>query len=201
MRVYLVLLMTALGLSYLHSQTEKIYLSGWEWNISSQKEWYPCTIPGNHISALIENHMIQSPFNGINEFSAQIYNDESNQFRSYFDLTELQMNASHVWWECDGLDTYCKIWINGRLVGESNNAFRRWRYDIKNYIQKGRNECLIKIESADLISQNLYSKQITPLPGEARVTIRKPQYHFGWDLFIVIMLVYKPSKFKRVRLN
>ena len=158
MRVYLVLLMTALGLSYLHSQTEKIYLSGWEWNISSQKEWYPCTIPGNHISALIENHMIQSPFNGINEFSAQIYNDESNQFRSYFDLTELQMNASHVWWECDGLDTYCKIWINGRLVGESNNAFRRWRYDIKNYIQKGRNECLIKIESADLISQNLYSK-------------------------------------------
>ncbi|MBX7163133.1 MAG: hypothetical protein K1X49_05525 [Saprospiraceae bacterium] len=181
MRVYLVLLMTALGLSYLHSQTEKIYLSGWEWNISSQKEWYPCTIPGNHISALIENHMIQSPYKGINEFNAQIYNAESNQYRSYFDLTELQMNASHVWWECDGLDTYCEIWINGKLVGESNNAFRRWRYDIKNYIQKGRNECLIHIKSADLISQKLYSKQITPLPGEARVTIRKPQYHFGWD--------------------
>ena len=76
-----------------------------------------------------------------------------------------------------GWDTYCEIWINGKLVGESNNAFRRWRYDIKNYIQKGRNECLYSYQVGRFNISKLYSKKST-LPGEARVTIRKTTISF-----------------------
>ncbi|HRI01264.1 MAG TPA: hypothetical protein PK006_09460 [Saprospiraceae bacterium] len=173
----LVFLLLFIGMTALHSQE----LNQWQFKSSSDTIWRSFHFPGNCFTALLDQGMIDHPFWGTNETKLQWVGLKDWEFKAIYTADLSVMNSNHIELVLDRIDTYADIYWNGNLLASTENAFRTYTLDIKKYMLEGKNELYIYIHSADKISADRYSKLKTKLPGEQRVTTRKPQYHFGWD--------------------
>jgi beta-mannosidase len=103
----------------------------------------------------------------------------------------------------EGIDTVSEIYINGILIGTTNNQFRRYSFDISDIVEKGTNTIEISFTSAEIYASKKVicfsnfniNYQMTEYPyfvtdgtvppeysGEPwRNFIRKEQCSFAWD--------------------
>ena len=153
----------------------------WFFSPGDSIRWLPCNIPGNSFTALLENSKIPNPYFSQNEATVQWVSYKEWWFKSLIQIEPQFLLNEHIYLNCPGLDTYCKVYLNDQFIGNAENAFRTWKFDIKSTLKVGTNELLIKIQSASLLADSLYRQLETKLPGEKRVMVRKPQYQFGWD--------------------
>ncbi len=73
--------------------------------------------------------------------------------------------------------------MNDNLVGETNNMFIQYKFDVTDHLLKGSNKLKIVFSSPNKYSESEELKYIK-LPvalKSSRVYIRKAQYSFGWD--------------------
>ena len=54
----------------------------------------------------------------------------------------------------EGVDTVSTVYINDQIVGQTDNQFVRYKYDLKKVLKKGQNSIRIAFQSAPL-----YAKQ------------------------------------------
>lgn len=153
----------------------------WTFTQANKDQWKDCSIPGNNFTALLENHLIPDPYFSNNEKKVQWVSQQEWWFKTSFEIDSAFLQQQHIQLDCPGLDTYCSVYLNNQWIGDANNAFRHWSFDAGHFIQPGRNELLIKFQSIEKIADSLYATQDSKLPGESRVMVRKPQFHFGWD--------------------
>ncbi|WP_100446786.1 glycoside hydrolase family 2 protein [Glycomyces xiaoerkulensis] len=84
----------------------------------------------------------------------------------------------------DGLDTVARVSLNGRVIGESANMHRRYRFDAREAIREGANELEVAFTSpyeyAEGHRERLGARPnaYDPEPGNF---IRKAACDFGWD--------------------
>lgn len=168
-------------LNIINGQMNIILQNNWSFTQADSNLWKPCTIPGTCFTALLENHQIPDPYFADNESKVQWVNATEWWFKSTFELDSIFLHQENIHLECPGLDTYASIYLNGVLIGSTDNAFRNWNFDIKKNLKSGLNELLVKFQSTEVVANALYSSLETKLPGESRVMVRKPQYQFGWD--------------------
>nr|WP_301539833.1 sugar-binding domain-containing protein [Staphylococcus saprophyticus] len=153
----------------------------------------PVTIPGSIVTGALENNLINHPYYGNNEDAIQyLFNDHYSFSRTFTLETEVLM-SEQILLNCEGLDTLATIFINHTNVLETDNMFRRYKFDIKPYVELGEN--IIEIQ---FYSPVQYLKEIK-LQGENGLAyLRKAQCMFGWDWGIKFLIsVYG----NRLRLN
>ncbi|XP_058824394.1 beta-mannosidase-like [Topomyia yanbarensis] len=121
-----------------------------------------------------------------------------------------ELNYTNVLLTLHGVDTFASVFLNGVLIGETNNMFVRYRFDVK---PKLRKECknfsrlAITIRSpvseAKSLSKSYRQRKIVPecppavYNGECHVNlIRKMQASFAWDwgLAAPSMGIWKPVR-------
>lgn len=136
----------------------------------------PVTIPGSIVTGALENNLINHPCYGNNEDAIQyLFNDHYSFSRTFTLETEVLM-SEQILLNCEGLDTLATIFINHTNVLETDNMFRRYKFDIKPYVELGEN--IIEIQ---FYSPVQYLKEIK-LQGENGLAyLRKAQCMFGWD--------------------
>ena len=83
----------------------------------------------------------------------------------------------------DGLDTVARIELNGRLIGETRNMHRSYRFDVRELLVEGDNELVVifasPIRYADAASlEQGYRPHVNHHPYNS---IRKMACSFGWD--------------------
>ena len=159
----------------------RIPLDGeWQFRQAGQMTWYPGRVPGCVHLDLIEAKLIPDPFYRDNELKVQWVEREDWEYRREFEVTEALLRKPHLELVAQGLDTFASIYLNGNQVAETNNMFRSHRFDIKQYLQPGLNEILVRFDSpvrrAKALEENFPSK----LPGGSP-HVRKASYQFGWD--------------------
>ncbi len=79
------------------------------------------------------------------------------------------------------IDTYATIFLNGKQVAKTQNAFRTYEFDVKEYLIEGENELRVEIEPIYQKWQNINSDDFNILHSEKRVVFRKAAFQFGWD--------------------
>lgn len=164
-------------------QTTYRNLSSENWTFNKQNETkkHKASIPGTVHTDLYENKLIPDPFYGANEKQLQWIENENWEYESTFFLSEKEISNENIELEFDGLDTYATIYINGKLVLEADNMFRKWIISAKNYLKKGKNHLKIVFISAVQKGKEEAVKLPYTLPEKERVFVRKAQYQFGWD--------------------
>ncbi len=97
----------------------------------------------------------------------------------YLDITEL--------------DTVARVEINGEIVLEADNCFRRYRPDVSKALRSGENRIRIVFHSSIREGAERQARQPFYIPyhdGNSPIPngnmLRKPQCHFGWDWNIAI---------------
>lgn len=106
------------------------------------------------------------------------------------DIIDLN-RASHIYLTFLGVDTISDIYVNGILVGSTDNMFVRYSFDIKNKLRNGDNEIEVMIKSPIKEALKLAEELKDPPPpactphvyhGECHMNLlRKMQASFGWD--------------------
>uniref|UniRef100_UPI003217C782 beta-mannosidase n=1 Tax=uncultured Draconibacterium sp. TaxID=1573823 RepID=UPI003217C782 len=170
--------------------------SGWTFSQAGKNEWLPAEVPGTVHTDLLANKKIEDPFYRLNEHNLQWIDKEDWEYKTTFIVDEPTLDRDRVVLNFKGLDTYADIKLNGKHIGSTNNMFREWQIDVKEFLEEGENELHIVFRSAINEGIKKYDAQGYVIPvsdndqaengkveGGKKVSIytRKAGYHFGWD--------------------
>ncbi|OGU72021.1 MAG: hypothetical protein A2V93_03240, partial [Ignavibacteria bacterium RBG_16_34_14] len=102
-------------------------------------------------------------------------------YQTEFDfIYDTENNVSLVF---EGLDTICEIYLNDVKLGDTDNMFLSYRFDIKSILKPSDNLLKLIFKSPVKYAfqqEEKYGKLPVAL-NSSRVYIRKAQYSFGWD--------------------
>ncbi|OGS82037.1 MAG: beta-mannosidase [Flavobacteria bacterium RIFCSPLOWO2_12_FULL_31_7] len=193
---FLLLLNLCFGLVSAQNSYRNLSSENWTFNKQNDSQKNKAKVPGTIHTDLLENKLILDPFLGTNEKELQWIEKENWEYETKFNLSKSELKNQNIDLLFEGLDTYATIYLNGKLLLETDNMFRTWNKSVKDKLKIGENHLKIIFKSASNFGKEEAKKLPYTLPGEEKVFTRKAQYHFGWDWGprFVTCGIYKPIK-------
>jgi beta-mannosidase len=145
---------------------------------------YDTHLPNTVLNALFENKAIDDPHYRDNETRLQWLEKTDWVFTKTFDIEDTLLKQEKIELQLRGVDTYAAIFLNDSLLLKTDNYFRTWVLDIKNYLKPTNNVLKIEFTSPVTIEKKKLKDSPIDFPdvyGTTRVYTRKPQFHYGWD--------------------
>lgn len=175
--------LSCLNCFFIFGQTSYRNLSteNWTYNKQNEVKKHIASIPGTVHTDLFQNGLIPDPFFGTNEKELQWIENEVWEYETYFTLSESELKNENIDLEFECLDTYASVYLNGKVVLEADNMFRKWIISAKSHLKIGNNHLKVVFHSAVQKGKEEAKKLSYTLPEKERVFIRKAQYQFGWD--------------------
>lgn len=175
------------GLIFLTNQVMAQMSLSWKVQHPVSKNWIKLGEKGSVQEALIAANQLPDPFVGMNEDKFTWIENHQWTFESEFVLTESDLKQ-FVDLDFPSIDTYASIFLNGKFVGEANNAFVHYRFEVQDKIVSGSNQLKVIFTPPIMYQKPRLAKVGVTLPapndvGKTKVAphCRKPQYQFGWD--------------------
>ena len=119
----------------------------WQMRDTQSNKWLPATVPGGTYTDLLAAGQIPDPFVGKNEKQVQWVADRDWEYCHEFSVEPGLLEQDRVELVCTGLDTLAEITLNGQPVGQTNNMFRTYRWDIKSQLASGTNTLTVIFRS------------------------------------------------------
>lgn len=166
---------------------QKFDLSG-QWALRKRDSYdsMHVNIPGTVLSGYIENNRMDNPYYRLNEKKAYEMFDEDYEFERTFMLPANMVKEKKQLLVCEGLDTNCEVFINGMIVGRSDNMHRTWIFDVNNFVKEGENVikvlCKSPNKACEVKPRADYDARYAPTGCKSgNQFIRKAHSDFGWD--------------------
>ncbi len=170
-------------------KVEKISLNG-DWSLIHEPKAINITgkVPGSVFEALIHNNIIEDPFYGENEHKVSWVYESDWCYETQFDINVKPnfLEHSKILLRFHGIDTISEIYLNGELLGTTENMFLTYDFEVKTKLKTVFNELKIIIKSPTKKALDEIKKFGIKLntggqglPGVPY--LRKAQYSFGWD--------------------
>ncbi len=145
------------------------------------------TIPGDIHSTLLENNIIPDPYYAKNELEIQWVAKTDWILEREFEVSSC-IKKGKQFIVLESADTFVTVLINNKKVGNCFNMFRKWRFDITNYLNEGTNSIRLEFDSPERHALEVANSIPYPVPctqypvnSPNRNLIRKTQCHGGWD--------------------
>ncbi len=169
------------------STPRRLGLNGaWQVSEAGKDDWIPATVPGCVHTDLLAAGKIPDPFYRDNENAVQWVGHGNWTYKRNFNVPDDVLKNDRVLLRCEGLDTLATIKINGQPVGDADNMFRTWEFDVKPLVQAGDNEIEILFRSPFPVMDEKNSRRpmyewIGSHEPKGRAWVRKEPCSFGWD--------------------
>ena len=156
----------------------------WQFRKTDGETWLPARVPGGVHTDLMALDLIPDPFVADNEKRVMWVAESDWVYRRTFAANAALLSEQRVSLVCDGLDTLAEVALNGVRLGETDNMFRQYAWDVKSLLREGENELVIVFSSP---VQYITAKQAErPLRGVSQAIdggpyLRKAPCQFGWD--------------------
>ena len=139
------------------------------------------SVPGNFELDLQAAGLLEDPFFGTNPLKLQELENRHLWYVRRFTFTG---DASRTFLRFEGIDTIAEVYLNGRLIGTSDNMFLAHEFHAEG-IRSGENELVVHIKpvciearetemDADVFVHNPYNA--------GSLMVRKAAHSFGWDI-------------------
>ena len=158
--------------------------TNWQFRQANTEDWLPATVPGGVHTDLLANKRIPDPFVGDNEKKVAWVAESDWDYHTTFDADADLLAQPQIWLVCDGLDTLATVTLNGAKLGETDNMYRQYRWDVKSLLKDAGNELLI--EFASPVQFVTAQEAERPMKGVSQAIaggphLRKAPSQFGWD--------------------
>ena len=168
---------------------KKIDLAGiWQLYTDKPGDAIAAQVPGDNYSALLSAQVIPDPYYGTNEDKVQWVAERDWTWERKFTLSANELAGNGQFLHCESLDTLAEIRLNGHLVAHTDNMFRRYRFEVKQWLRLGENQLTITCRAVAPEVKQRASKLPFPVPwtqGNFRIDhlnlLRKVQCSSGWD--------------------
>ena len=151
------------------------------WNMTGGG--YACdgTVPGSVYSFLLEKKLIPDPYYRANEREVLKITENDFDFSKKFNF---EKSDFPVFLHCDGLDTLCDIYINGKYIAHTDNMHRSYEFDVTDVLSDGENEIKLTFLSPNRFVRDMYEKEGGYGCGNSLhgcQHLRKASCMMGWD--------------------
>ncbi|XP_076002860.1 beta-mannosidase [Genypterus blacodes] len=164
----------------------------WRLSNSNGSLSLPALVPGCVHSALQQQGYIQDPYFRFNDVSYRWIALDNWTYTTTFTVSTQIRSKKKVHLVFDGVDTVASAWLNGVIVGKTDNMFRRYDFPVKDLLEDGENVLKVHFMSPVLYAserRKAHSTYTVPpecppdvQKGECHVNfIRKEQSSFSWD--------------------
>jgi len=165
---------------------EKVHLGQGQWQLraAGTADWFPVEVPGEVHLALLHAGKIPDPFVGENELEVQWVAETDWEFEGIINLPQVISNQEKIWLHFDGLDTLAEIWLNVSFLGETQNAFRSYQWEVKDLIIGEENQLRILFRSPVKYVEERQVKAPLLSPEQSIAGgpyLRKAPCQWGWD--------------------
>jgi beta-mannosidase len=157
----------------------------WEFRQAGTQEWLTAHVPGGAHTDLLALGRIPDPFVGDNEKRVQWVAEADWEYRYRFTCSPEVLAEDKVLLVCEGLDTLATLALNKHELGQTNNMFRQYEWEVKPILHShGSNELTITFFSP--VKYAAEKQALRPLPGVSQAIpggphLRKAPCQFGWD--------------------
>lgn len=158
---------------------ERINLCG-NWEMHGNGYDISGKVPGSVYSFLLDNGLMEDPYYRINELSAIEFMKHDYVFTKSFAFHQTEKAVLCF----DGIDTVTSVYLNGSLLGKTQNMHRKYEFDVSSLL-KEENVLKVEFPSVYRLFQDLYREEdiftepCGPLAGAKNV--RKSFCMSGWD--------------------
>jgi beta-mannosidase len=159
---------------------QNIPLDNWVFRMNGEEKWLKAAVPGTVHTDLMMNARIPDPFVEQNETTVGWVGKSDWEYQSEFTLTDSILQLEQIELCFEGLDTYADVYLNDVLLGSSDNMFRSWIYNVKQFV-KTENKLKVRFHAVETVATKLANKVSYTLPEGLRCYTRKAQYQYGWD--------------------
>ncbi|HEX9019288.1 MAG TPA: glycoside hydrolase family 2 protein [Anaerolineaceae bacterium] len=162
--------------------------------------WLDINAPGDVHRALIAAGRIPDPFYDRNETEAAWMEQREFWYRARFQAGSAPDADERVLLVFHGLDTYAVLYLNGKLLGRSQNMFHESLFDVSRKLEWGKENTLAVRFDPPLrkLDPNNPFKSTWGRNPE-RVFMRKAQFGYGWDWGprLPTIGIWRPVELKR----
>lgn len=154
------------------------------WEVSNEKyNLRANTVVPNDITKLLyEQGLIGEPYYGLNHRYLKEYLDEDYIYCTSFERKENDVEENHeLFLAFNGVDLFSDIYLNGELLGTTDNMFKRYVFNITEKAVVGKNELKVVLHSTTKYMDEMDCKDYFGVFNIQRVLLRKEQCCFGWD--------------------
>lgn len=167
---------------------KQISLNG-EWQLHGTKNSEATTalVPGCVHLDLLRSGQIDNPYYRDNENRLLWIGETNWTYERVFDIPADVVEHRNVLLRCLGLDTLATVEVNGVTVGEANNMYRTWLFDVKPHLRVGENVITMRFSAPMpfLRQQDAEKGELPWWKGPHRLNsvawLRKEPCNFGWD--------------------
>jgi len=150
---------------------------------AEQGGWLGAKVPGCVHLDLMAAGAIRDPYYGLNEMDVQWVEEAHWLYRRNFRCEAQMLAQERIDLVCEGLDTFATLYLNGLPIGQADNMFCTWRWDVTGVLREGENELLVLFGSPRRVCDELERThgKLPAVEYGARVYARKEQCASGWD--------------------
>lgn len=148
------------------------------------EEWIDMRIPGSVYGTLLEKGFMPDPYDRMNELEALRLMENDFCFQTTFTIDKEQLLGDFLLLRFDGIDTLTEVYLNDRLLGQTDNMHRVWEFDIEEIAKVGENTLRVEFVSPTKYIAKENEKVYTGGSGECMKGfphLRKAHCMFGWD--------------------
>ncbi len=141
----------------------------------------PATVPGNVELDLVRAGLMEEPFVGMNIAKLRDWEHATWYYHCVF---RASVGGVHDrWLVFDGIDCIASIYLNGVLLGRTDNMLIPHRFPVERHLRV-QNELVVRIDSAVAEAQRFtYPPVLNALPSNREsLYIRKAPHMYGWDI-------------------
>ena len=155
----------------------------WSFRKLDNSEWLPASVPGGVHTDLLALGRIQDPFVSDNEKKVQWVAESDWEYRLEFKPSADVLKEAQQFLVCDGLDTLAEVSLNGKSLGNADNMYRQWRWELTGALKKDANVLSLVFRAPlNFIRGKQKDKPLTgggDIPGGPH--LRKAPCQWGWD--------------------
>ncbi|MFW5798343.1 MAG: beta-mannosidase [Planctomycetota bacterium] len=182
---------------------ETIDLTG-TWTVCQKgtDDTFAASVPGCVHTDLLEAGRIDNPFYRDNEKDVQWVGQVDWVYARTIDVPASFMDNDRLLLHCEGLDTLAVVRVNGKKVGQSDNMFRTWEFDVSGALKAGENTVEVTFKSTiPLLEKKQRQRQFRGSQAGYRKPegwpwIRKEACNYGWDWGTTLITcgIWKPMR-------
>ncbi|MDR1736899.1 MAG: glycoside hydrolase family 2 protein, partial [Oscillospiraceae bacterium] len=110
---------------------------GGTWNLDFGEYHCEGRVPGSVYSLLLDAGLMEDPFYRDNEQSALAVMDSDFVLSRTFTPDAEILSDKRAVLRCEGLDTVCEVFLNGKSAGSADNMHRTWEYEVSGLLLPG----------------------------------------------------------------
>ena len=164
---------------------KRIALEGtWRMHAADEDRWHEALVPGTVYGDLLRDGTIEDPFWRENELKTFPLMEKDWEYIRTFNAAGEDLKADSAILRCEGLDTLCSVYLNGKKIGSADNMHRTWEWNVLPDLRTGENT--VRIVFASPLKYIAAENEKRPCWQTTDATpgfphIRKAHCQFGWD--------------------